>query len=146
MCQIRPPYLALTVLYVPEIGLDCLICAMFAQPRRGETPWPRRWAACRHAPLHPTPYTLHPTPYTLHPTPYTLHPTPYTLHHIRVLYIYECCCVYTSVDKHETQLRGSDLDLAISKAFATPVYIRVLTIHTSLYTSVDFSHEFIYEC
>ena len=37
------------------------------------------------------------------------------------MHIYECCCIYTGVDldKHETQLRGSGLDLAISKAFAT---------------------------
>ena len=36
----------------------------------------------------------------------------------------ECCCVNTGddLDKHQTQLRGSDLDLAMSKAFATPVY------------------------
>ena len=39
---------------------------------------------------------------------------------MRVLYIYECCCVYTNVDfeQNQKQLQGSDLDLAISKVFA----------------------------
>ena len=41
--------------------------------------------------------------------------------YIRVIYIYEYYFVYTSVDldQHQIQLRGNDLDLAISKAFAT---------------------------
>ena len=81
---------------------------------------------------------------------------------MRVLYIYECCCVYTNVDfdKIQKQLQGSDLDLAISKVFAALwgfwLYTRVLHLCQFcicasvdlVCTSVDLvlTWFFIYEC
>ena len=91
----------LTVLYVPTVLYDCLICAdcliltvlhvpsslgARQHPINHRRPLGRK--GCIRCPGNPrapdpTPYTLHSTPYTLHPaysTPYTLHPAPYTLH------------------------------------------------------------------
>jgi len=95
MCAI---FLAVTVLYVPYYGRDCLICGCnclmcailygrtvlyvpyyVCHKPETLTRWCARARSSRRSTSSP-PYTQHPTyePYTLHPThkPYTIHVTP----------------------------------------------------------------------